>query len=339
VGALVLLASVGRRLSDDRRGAVVFGLFLVAFQVGDLAMLHYRLPGRRFEYADIRRMETIPHPKIVALRAELERAGERVLAVDGSKNPFLLPNLTRPWRIPAASGTGSLPVQRYLEVLGMDTAGAVSAKALAPANRGIDLFAIRYALVRQDSELADNARRQSDRWQPIDNIHYYEDDPDTYYTVFKNQRPLPRAWCADRTMAVTAPQALTAIHDGLLPNGGRFDPLRVALVTEGSIVQGNERQTAGATVVDRIKPDSYAIRSSSPCMLVMSEVYYPWWRASIDGRPLELSRVNYAMLGAAVSAGSHVVRLWMAPTTVWIGGIMSSVGLLSLLLLCLIRRR
>jgi hypothetical protein len=329
-GVLVLLVLVGRRFPDGRGGTVAFGVLLIGFQVGDLAMLHYRLPGRRFEYADIRRAEAVPHPRMVALRAELERTSERVLATDGSKNQFLLPNLTRPWRIPAASGTGSLGIRRYLEVLRMDTSGAVSPEALSAAARGVDLFAIRYALVRQDSGLAGDLERQPDRWQPIENLHYYEADPDTYYTLFRNLRALPRAWCVYHAVQVSQPDALSAIRVGRLPGGGEFDPAKSALVESGSLAGWNEGTAAGAgeMVVDHTSQNSYLVRSSTPCLLVIGEVYYPWWRVSIDDKPVEPGRVNYTMLGVAVPPGSHVVRLSIAPVSVWIGGAISGTGLL-----------
>lgn len=78
-------------------------------------------------------------------------------------------------------------------------------------------------------------------------------------------------------------------------------------------------------------------------MLVLSDVYYPWWRATIDYQPAEPVRVNYAMTGIVVPAGSHTVRLSIRPTSVWVGAMVTGVGLLvwTLLLVCCggLRRR
>jgi hypothetical protein len=71
------------------------------------------------------------------------------------------------------------------------------------------------------------------------------------------------------------------------------------------------------------------VHSTSPCLLVLGEVYYPWWRASIDSAPAATARVNHAMIGVPVSAGSHVVRLWLEPTSVWIGGAVSAGSVLA----------
>lgn len=331
-GGLVLVVLMGQRLPDGRGGAVAFGVLLITFQVGDVAMLHYRWPGRQFEYADIRRTEAVPHPRMVALGAELEGTGGRVLASDGSKNQFLLPNLTRPWGIPAASGTGSLGIKRYLEAVSMETSGGVTPESLSAAHRGLDLFGVRYALVRQDSDLSNSLQGLPERWQPLENLHYYEDDPDTHYTLFRNLHARPRAWCATQALEVNPDGALHAIREGRLPDGGEFDPATTALLDSGPLEDwkaGSATGSADATV-DRTSQNRYVVHARTPCLLVIGEVYYPWWRASIDDAPATLARVNYTMLGVTVPIGDHVVRLSMAPESLWIGSAVSGLGVLLL---------
>ena len=55
-------------------------------------------------------------------------------------------------------------------------------------------------------------------------------------------------------------------------------------------------------------------------MLVLSEVQYPWWRTSIDDQRAVPLRVNYTMMGLVVPRGRHIVRLWLEPWSVRIGG-------------------
>ncbi len=327
-GTLVLWAFAGRYLLRGRVGAVLFGVLLIATQVIDLTAFHVS-HRERLDYADIRRTEAVLHPRMVALRVELERTGERVLATDGSRNQFLLPNLTRAWRVPAASGTGSLAIRRYIQVLDMETAGAVPPDTLSPANRGIDLFAVRYALVRQDSPLAIDLSRQADRWVPMEHLHYYEEDPDTHYTLFRNLRAQPRAWCAPEIVPAGPDATVKAIRLGRLPNGAEFDPRRTAIVETGypeGWVRGGVH-TAGEVVADPAH-ERYTVTSATPCVLVVSEVSYPWWRASLDGAPVDVLRVNHAMVGIVIPAGSHLVRLWFRPVSVWIGGAVSGIALL-----------
>jgi hypothetical protein len=329
-GLLIVLALVNRFLPGGHGGAVVLALSLIAVQIGDLAFVHYRLPGRRFAYADIVPSEAVLHPKMIALRDEMNRTGERVLATDGSQNQFLLPNLTRAWGIPAASGTGSLGIQRYVAIMEMGPSGKTEPDVLSMAHRGIDLFAVRYVLVRENSSLASELEQQSDRWQRIENLHYYENDPDTYYVLLRNRRALSRAWCVPQVLQIDSVEALKAIRTGRLPDNTAFDPFRTVMVEPDVSGRPNLRTSDGAVgmVVADTRHRRYAVNASAPCMLVLSEVYYPWWRASIDGEPAELLRVNYAMTGIAVPQGSHIIRLSIRPISVWVGATIAAAGLL-----------
>jgi hypothetical protein len=322
--ATMLVACIlAGRFVVTRASMLAFAVLLIAVQLADMAMLHYHLPPYRFEYADVPPEQVAPHPRIAALSQVLHRTGERVLAVDGSKNQFLLPNLTRAWAVPAASGTGSLGIERYLDVLGMGGPGDVYPETLSAQHHGLDLFAIRYALVPQGSSLADDLRRQEGRWSVVEHLRYYEHDPDTHYTLFRNARAGPRAWCASGIVRASADEALAAIRSGHLPQGRQFSPAEVALVEAGTARDGVATAPAaqGSTVVAAHLNGQhrYLVSSASSCLLVLSEVYYPWWRGSLDGSPVTVSRVNHTMIGIPVPPGSHVVRLWLEPRSVWIG--------------------
>lgn len=331
VAAMLGLALIAWAMGRWRASLVAFATLLIAAHVVDLGMLHYRMPGYRFVYADIRRSEAVPHPKVVALRDELRRTGERVLATDGSKNQFLLPNLTRPWDVPAASGTGSLGIERYLDVLGMGGPGDVYPETLLGDHRGVDLFGIRYAFVREGTPLAAQVAAHTARWTAVENLHYYDDDPDTFYTVFRNERPRQRAWCVSSVARVEPREALDTIRSGHLPGGaGEFRPESVALVEPGMLPSWTNGPAApeGAIVLAQPGRREYAVTSPAPCLLVLGEVHYPWWRASIDGESADVARVNHAMVGVPVPAGSHVVRLDLRPWTVWIGAAISASAML-----------
>lgn len=75
-------------------------------------------------------------------------------------------------------------------------------------------------------------------------------------------------------------------------------------------------------------------RSESDSVLVISEPYFPGWRAWVDGRPAPLLRADGALQALAVPAGEHLVELvYQPPALLW--GIVTSVaaGLLTLALL------
>ena len=70
----------------------------------------------------------------------------------------------------------------------------------------------------------------------------------------------------------------------------------------------------------------YNTESQVAKTLVCSEIYYPFgWKATIDGEPAELFRVNYMLRAVNVPAGKHHVSLRFNPESVHKGNILSMV--------------
>jgi uncharacterized membrane protein YfhO len=60
--------------------------------------------------------------------------------------------------------------------------------------------------------------------------------------------------------------------------------------------------------------------------MVLSEVDYPGWRATIDGNPSAVRRADVALQGVVVPPGEHTVEFALASTTQRAGIIMSLLG-------------
>jgi hypothetical protein len=71
----------------------------------------------------------------------------------------------------------------------------------------------------------------------------------------------------------------------------------------------------------------------APGIVVLSDVDYPGWELTIDGRPAPIYRVNIAMRGAAVEKGTHKLVYSYRPRSFRIGVIASLAGLAGLVLL------
>lgn len=69
---------------------------------------------------------------------------------------------------------------------------------------------------------------------------------------------------------------------------------------------------------------------------VFSEVYFPWgWKATIDGQPTPLARVNYILRAMTIPAGSHTIEMTFDPDSIHTSATVAyaSVSLIYLLLL------
>ena len=62
-----------------------------------------------------------------------------------------------------------------------------------------------------------------------------------------------------------------------------------------------------------------SFRTPTDSLLVLSEVYYPGWRATVDGVPTPILRADVALRALAVRAGEHRVEMVFDPWSVKIG--------------------
>ncbi|MEG1861137.1 MAG: YfhO family protein [Bacteroidaceae bacterium] len=71
-------------------------------------------------------------------------------------------------------------------------------------------------------------------------------------------------------------------------------------------------------VLTKYEPNelTYQVNSKTGGIVVFSEIYYPGWTATIDGKPLEIGRVNYTLRGANVSKGNHTIVMTFKPESV-----------------------
>ena len=77
---------------------------------------------------------------------------------------------------------------------------------------------------------------------------------------------------------------------------------------------------------------TYNVNSKNGGVVVFSEVYYPEWTATIDGKPANVGRVNYVLRAVNVEPGSHKVVLDFHPKSVTITETISYIASTILLL-------
>jgi hypothetical protein len=153
------------------------------------------------------------------------------------------------------------------------------------------------------------------------------------YVVYENRRALPRAWIASEVVPLAEDDAVPAVHHGWLPDGRRFDPAAMALVDPGTPEAGAYAPgTASAHVTGiadaRITVD---VSTEGGGFLVLSESFYPGWRARIGGAPAVVRRTDVSLQGVAVPPGRHRVVFELVPATYYAGIGLSAAALAGLL--------
>ena len=122
------------------------------------------------------------------------------------------------------------------------------------------------------------------------------------------------AWFVDRINYVdNANQELDAV--------GNID-LRHEAVADKKFKDalGATSQQANTAVVrlDSYEPNElhYTVQSQKGGVVVFSEIYYPGWTATIDGKDATVGRVNYVLRALNVQPGEHKVVLTFKPSSV-----------------------
>ena len=151
--------------------------------------------------------------------------------------------------------------------------------------------------------------------------------------LFENLRARPRAWLVPEVMSLSSDDVFNATRSSYLPGGRAFDPARLALV-EGPInfKAPQTDSNANAQVVS-LRAEEMEVRTSSdaPAFLVTSDVFYPGWRATVDGVSVFVYQTDYALRGVPVPAGTHVVRFEFSSHSLYYGAAVSTFSSLLLL--------
>jgi Bacterial membrane protein YfhO len=95
----------------------------------------------------------------------------------------------------------------------------------------------------------------------------------------------------------------------------------------------NEAVPVPLTDVQLTRETSQTIRihltTPSSCLAVIAESYYPFWRAEVDGQPVEVLQVSCGLMGVELPAGSHTIALHYQPPRVYaMAGVVSVATLL-----------
>ena len=149
-------------------------------------------------------------------------------------------------------------------------------------------------------------------------------DRDPQVNIYLNTQALPRAILVHQAVAV--PDQESAFVQIQKPD---FDPASSVVVEGGKSLQGSKgageqgSKGAGSESLDitAYRPNAIHLtaETSAEAYLVLSEVYYPGWRAYVDGRAEPVLRANYAFRAVYLEPGYHEVRLVFEPLSWKVG--------------------
>lgn len=238
-------------------------------------------------------------PGITFLESNL-KPNERFAPFDGS---FMIPGTQMYYGLSSAY-SHALYNERQREVVrALSERAFVTATAVVPASSdtnfwspALDLFGIKYVTVpyRVNLFAVDPSLRQR-----FDLVFSTPGE----LRIYENRRFLP-AFAAGHAVVAEPDEILEAIR------GGSFDPRVTAFVEEAppAWAEGDGASVASIQVEEYGSDRAvYKVSASGPVLLVVPELDYPGWKASVDGEDRKIYRADYMLRGVFVEGGEHTV--------------------------------
>jgi hypothetical protein len=184
-----------------------------------------------------------------------------------------------------------------------------------PVDRLRSLLSVRY-LISQDQAVPAGARLMTRVGDAV---------------LYRLAEPLPRVWVTGNVLVEPDPSRALATLAST-----DFDP-RASVILSDRPALPLDSSASGSATVTSFQPGrlDLDVQASGPAMMVVSELYYPGWRATVDGKETPIYRADHALRAVMVPAGRHTVEMVFDPLSFRVGAIISLATILAAALVLL----
>ncbi|MCH7952240.1 YfhO family protein [Patescibacteria group bacterium] len=112
----------------------------------------------------------------------------------------------------------------------------------------------------------------------------------------------------------------------------QFDPHKIVLLEKDPAIEQTEDAEGKARIVSyKAMSVETETESKKPAILLLTDSYYPGWKATLDGKPAEILRANYTFRAIVVPRGKHIVVFRYEPKGFMLGAKISVVSIFLLM--------
>lgn len=151
---------------------------------------------------------------------------------------------------------------------------------------------------------------------------------DLLWKVYENPNAYPRAWVVHA--AIVEPSVDLALTQLEAPE---FDARRTAVVDRPVVLEPPADGAAESATFSTLEPNRLElnVHMQSRGLLVLSEMFYPGWRATVNGRAVRVYRADGALRGIEAPPGDSRIILEYRPWSVYLGGLLTLAAFLGTL--------
>ncbi len=122
--------------------------------------------------------------------------------------------------------------------------------------------------------------------------------------IYENTASLPRIFLVDKTRVMSEDDMLSYMRTSA------FDPAGEVLVSAPLDIRDPSTEGASARIEEYgLNRLEISAQADHPCVLVISEIYYPDWKAEINGERREIIRADYCLRALKLEKGDHKITL------------------------------
>lgn len=253
-------------------------------------------------------LRSLPPGRVLVVPAELET--NRKLPIGSDVDKIIAPpNTLLAYQIPTVSGKNQLFPRSYREYASLIEPQPNLSHVVFDQYRSrfFDLLNVKYVMTRASAPDLEGL----DLLASAEGVSIYE-----------NKHALPRAFFVSLVVdASNHDEAISVLQ------AARFEPRTTAVAENAGPALAavqlqldelhlvNNQPSSGVARIVEDKRNRVVIETENPKAeaLVLSDNYYPGWRAFIDGVPTKILQANCTMRAVAVPAGRHLVSFVFMP--------------------------
>lgn len=180
-----------------------------------------------------------------------------------------------------------------------------------PRYRIMDILGVKYiGFEKGEISKIEQARLAPSRYQKI-----WEKDN---FIIFENKKVFPRTFLVDRFILRTdKEESLREIYDK------NIDLRKTVIVPENLSIKENKRAGSAEIISYSSNKITIETETNEPKILVLSDAFYPGWKAKINDVETKIVRVDHALRGVVIPSGKNRVEFYYFPPSFYTGILIS----------------